>query len=483
MSDIRVLTVDVSDTSVGELAERLAELRVDGALIQAENAPPGFWPSLLSELRRRGLNWLRIKYVDLDRDARLLSPHNADLLGKALEAYLRAAGETRSPVELRRISKPVSRRDLLRRPLTALTEYSSAPIVLADGCASRYPSCTLCESSCPYGALEGKPPTVDPEKCLECGLCSDACPMTLIRSPQASLEGYYSFLRSLSALAGRATVLAVCPGTRRALYEDMDNRPGWKPPIPLILFETDCYPSLTLYHAALSRLAGLPLIYYCPERLRSRCNRREAVERYRSMLEELEGALDGLPVFAGSLEELSPKPVKPSILPPPLLRGYREALSLLALGKDEWRSLRHAPFFRVEASDKCTLCGVCVNKCPEDALSLSVEEDRYVLRFNHARCTGCGECVEACPEQALTLSRAVNPGLLSRGGVEKIAESPVARCIVCGAPIGPEASIRRVEEELRRIGAPEYVVRSVRICQRCKARRQVEEILRGPGNS
>ena len=99
---------------------------------------------------------------------------------------------------------------------------------------------------------------MDPNRCLECGLRVNSYIIGLIRSLQASLNGYYSFLRSLSAQEGSAIILALCPATRPKLYEDLDSDPGWKPTMPLILFEADCYPFLTYYHIALSSLAGFP---------------------------------------------------------------------------------------------------------------------------------------------------------------------------------------------------------------------------------
>jgi electron transport complex protein RnfB len=48
----------------------------------------------------------------------------------------------------------------------------------------------------------------------------------------------------------------------------------------------------------------------------------------------------------------------------------------------------------------CIGCGLCVERCQFDALSL---ED--VARVKENRCVGCGVCVLACPEGALSLVR------------------------------------------------------------------------------
>jgi heterodisulfide reductase subunit A-like polyferredoxin len=48
----------------------------------------------------------------------------------------------------------------------------------------------------------------------------------------------------------------------------------------------------------------------------------------------------------------------------------------------------------------CTTCGLCVDQCQFDALSLA---DTVVV--NQTRCVGCGVCVNSCPDHALILVR------------------------------------------------------------------------------
>lgn len=47
----------------------------------------------------------------------------------------------------------------------------------------------------------------------------------------------------------------------------------------------------------------------------------------------------------------------------------------------------------------CQSCGVCVNKCPVDALSL--EEDKIIVDYE--KCILCGECEAICPVDAIKL--------------------------------------------------------------------------------
>ncbi len=47
----------------------------------------------------------------------------------------------------------------------------------------------------------------------------------------------------------------------------------------------------------------------------------------------------------------------------------------------------------------CQACGVCVNKCPVDALSISEDE----VRVDHDKCILCGECETLCPVKAIEI--------------------------------------------------------------------------------
>ena len=47
----------------------------------------------------------------------------------------------------------------------------------------------------------------------------------------------------------------------------------------------------------------------------------------------------------------------------------------------------------------CTACGVCVDRCRMDAITMGDE----IAELNRDRCIGCGLCVTTCPEEALHL--------------------------------------------------------------------------------
>lgn len=61
-----------------------------------------------------------------------------------------------------------------------------------------------------------------------------------------------------------------------------------------------------------------------------------------------------------------------------------------------------SPFRASLDSQACADCGVCLDRCPMDALS---RNDEGRVRFNPDRCIGCGLCVTTCSGGSLTLVR------------------------------------------------------------------------------
>jgi len=50
--------------------------------------------------------------------------------------------------------------------------------------------------------------------------------------------------------------------------------------------------------------------------------------------------------------------------------------------------------------DKCTGCGLCVDVCPVEAISLN-----DVAKIDSETCTDCSRCVEECPNDAISIEK------------------------------------------------------------------------------
>lgn len=96
------------------------------------------------------------------------------------------------------------------------------------------------------------------------------------------------------------------------------------------------------------------------------------------------------------------------------------------------------PKFFDDGSPKCTACMTCVRVCPDHILSLDVEtrEDKtkHIEAFGYeiGACMMCGLCVEACPFDAITMSHeyelaVTDPGALMENLLEQTDAATNAR--------------------------------------------------------
>jgi uncharacterized Fe-S center protein len=51
--------------------------------------------------------------------------------------------------------------------------------------------------------------------------------------------------------------------------------------------------------------------------------------------------------------------------------------------------------------DRCTKCGICVNYCPGNALT--IKDELQNIYFNEQNCIGCGECIHVCPQKVFSI--------------------------------------------------------------------------------
>jgi heterodisulfide reductase subunit A len=70
----------------------------------------------------------------------------------------------------------------------------------------------------------------------------------------------------------------------------------------------------------------------------------------------------------------------------------------------------------------CTMCGLCEETCPYDAVNRVQFEGREVAEINAAVCKGCGGCAPVCPEDAIDLRGYTDAQI--RAMIENLAEVP-----------------------------------------------------------
>lgn len=57
-------------------------------------------------------------------------------------------------------------------------------------------------------------------------------------------------------------------------------------------------------------------------------------------------------------------------------------------------------------TEKCKSCGLCVNACNQNALSLTHELNEkgyYVVGITEDKCIGCGMCYLVCPDGVFSI--------------------------------------------------------------------------------
>ncbi len=61
----------------------------------------------------------------------------------------------------------------------------------------------------------------------------------------------------------------------------------------------------------------------------------------------------------------------------------------------------------------CIGCGVCVEKCPTNAIPDSlIGYFSWLTKIDEEKCTGCGECVHYCPHEAIIID--INRNMLKK---------------------------------------------------------------------
>ena len=55
----------------------------------------------------------------------------------------------------------------------------------------------------------------------------------------------------------------------------------------------------------------------------------------------------------------------------------------------------------LKCDDSCVYCGICVKKCPQEALTVDRAEKKWEV--DKDKCTLCGLCVESCPKNSLVI--------------------------------------------------------------------------------
>ncbi|MBI4415805.1 MAG: 4Fe-4S binding protein [Euryarchaeota archaeon] len=403
------------------------------------------------ELLRAGVHPLRMRYLDawrLSADPTVLRTHVRAALARfrserSLDiARTRATNAFRGLVPRRFLLFPAAR---FRAPL---------PRVEPARCRADH-GCDLCVRACPERAIaRGVPPTIEPAACTSCGVCLAACPTGAVDHPSLSMQGLAEEARAL-ADRQHLNLLVACTATLiDPRLEQLHLASGaWRLLEVPSLGSLRANDVLQLRAAGFDRVLGLGIGRCCP-------GAPGAFAFVAAFFEAL-----GRPGVVGhwDLDDGPPPPEWSQPLPSPVpLRADSLHALAVALGAASFIPLPGPGAGVVTLSpERCTVCGLCAERCPPGALSMTEPEPGTVrLTFDHASCDGCGLCADVCPEDALTVRFGVDVRALGRPTVLK--EDAWVLCASCGNRVAPRAMIDRVAARLK-------VSTGLDLCPDCKA--------------
>jgi len=395
----------------------------------------------LEGLTRAGVHPLRIRFLDAWRF--LPNPAAMETHVRAAIARLRAA----EPVDRAPMRATTTFRGYLpRRSLFVPLPRFRAPLPrLVSARCRAISGCHLCVSACPSKAIaKGTPPTIDAATCTSCGLCVAACPADAVGHPALSVDALAAEAEALADIPHRNLLVACTPVLLGGGMENLRLEPErWRileVPALGVFRATDV---LRLRRAGFDRVVGLGAGPCCPG----------GPGPFAVAAAFLDGL--GLPGLVGHWDlEDGPLPARWSLpAADEVLLPATDSLPKLAAALGSVSAPielpgRGAGLVVLDAA-RCTLCGLCAERCIPGALAAEQPEPGALrLVFDAAMCDGCALCADVCPERALTVRRAVDPRAVGSRAVLK--EDAWVLCASCGTRVAPVAMVARVAAQLRR---------------------------------
>ncbi len=85
------------------------------------------------------------------------------------------------------------------------------------------------------------------------------------------------------------------------------------------------------------------------------------------------------------------------------LFGFGGALKNIGMGcgSPGGKQIMHSDLIPKVKEEKCTACGVCIERCPENAIDRVKDNKAFI---NDELCISCGECVAFCPSRAIPIN-------------------------------------------------------------------------------
>ena len=364
-----------------------------------------------------------------------------------------------------RTDKPLNRRALLKAPLKGLLDYYPAPILLQEEVCRSWKYCTNCVDSCPFDAISGKPPQVNLDRCVGCGICTGACPFGLLFMPQYNIEAFSYYLSILRKTFKEPAHLVI------ACRDSLDNiTPPTEKVQDTFFLGVDCPGWITDLHIVLAKSMGFNIIFYCEEDNLQKCGGKEIYEKRFMKLKNL-GIIINIIMDNKKLINILKQKINYNLVEFDIKSIVKNKLYIYNIIKNinnnnilEFND-PIVGFVNVDET-KCLLCDACSLMCPTGALKLIKNNDNILLKFYHDKCISCGICEKICPYKAIKLEYKYDSKYINNPKL--LANDEIARCRICGKPIGSIKHIKALEKKLRESGVDEWVIQQLWLCNECK---------------
>ncbi|MFQ6126872.1 MAG: hydrogenase iron-sulfur subunit [Candidatus Heimdallarchaeota archaeon] len=467
------------------------------------------------EVERAGINPLLLEVVNLREQCAWvhanypsLATEKAKLLvAGSLEKARFFWGAKSLPPKDMRFKQPIARRDLLRSLFRLFKEYRSTATINAQMCAGARGGCEYCVESCPFQAVyQGEALAVREDLCRACGICSAVCPLGAIQLPTFTDEQLVAQLRGILANGGvklSPRIVVFSCDEHSYLAADAAGTNGLSYPPNVLIVRVPCIGSISEVHILKAFELGATGILLsgcssgsCPyikgnDLANRTCDfTRKLLSAFRLPPECIDvvensrwGAQDFVDSVEGFLKRVSLIAHHLSQIRGDTLPGLTRRESLLNLIKSFSEKLRvvptlheygtlHPPFAEVKIdAEKCTMCGICVNRCLTKAMKLLKKENATQINFTHAWCIDCGICENTCPEEAIEMNRVIDLRQLVERSEQTLVEQKFVSCIKCGKPFIPNMALKLISKAIQeKSTATEEQLNFMKTCYECRTK-------------
>jgi ferredoxin len=350
--------------------------------------------------------------------------------------------------EAARVTAIESLRTLVGR--FAKPRYFGYQAALCAHSASGLKGCTRCMDVCSAQAITSAGATirVDPYLCQGCATCTLACPTGALTFKFPTRESLEERLHAALRSGGPAPTLIVHSDPFDAETREALGRHGALelPVDPLPAFGEELWlRAFALGAGALVLLDGETLPAKSRAAIKSRVAQVQAMLPAMGMPQNQLDCLTSaqLPAWLDARHgsDIQPEVATPGPATMPDMTGKTKRLAWLdaiaSLGGAGTAQApvelpAGAPYGDVRVNgQKCTLCFACTHLCPTGALGADHSTTQRLM-FRESACVQCGLCVQGCPEKAMSLRARFAPQAMAARTITVLHQDEQFACKSCG---------------------------------------------------